>query len=183
MQPLLRLFVAVALSATALALAPSAARADEAFGPADPRFVIQSVVQLTDRHALPAWAARDFAAKLAPYLTHDLIAVVEKGGRIAIRRHINLYDGEFFTGVQGLERARLFSAALVSQQGERATVEASIGASDDPAAPPKAGDRIRFELKRVGGVWKIDDFRNLGDYARTQPSVKTLFSDPVRYGQ
>jgi hypothetical protein len=42
---------------------------------------------------------------------------------------------------------------------------------------------MRCEMKRVGGVWKIDDFRNLESYARPQPSVKTLFNDPIRYAQ
>ena len=99
-----------------------------------------------------------------------------------MKKHINLYDAEFFTGSQGLEHARLFSAALVAQDGDKATVEASVGASDDPKVQPTAGDRTRFQLRRTAGVWKIDDFQNLEPYARSQPSVKALFSDPVRYG-
>ena len=39
------------------------------------------------------------------------------------------------------------------------------------------------QLKRVNGVWRIDDFRDLEDYAISSPSVKTRFGDPVRYGE
>jgi hypothetical protein len=76
----------------------------------------------------------------------------------------------------------LFGATLIKLDGDSATVEASIGASSDPNVQPTAGDRTRFQLKRTGGVWKIDDFRNLEPYASAQPSVKALFKDPVRYG-
>jgi hypothetical protein len=48
---------------------------------------------------------------------------------------------------------------------------------------PRSGDHMRCEMKRVDGIWKIDDFRNLESYARPQPSVKTLFNDPIRYAQ
>ena len=163
------------------ALTPS--RAFEAFPSADPRSVVQTVIDLTDRHALPGWDAPDFGAKLTPYLTPDFLAAVARGGRIAIKKGINLYDGEFFTGSQGLAHARLFEARVTKADGDNATVEASIGTSDDPNVQPKAGDRMWFQLKRIGGVWKIDDFRNLEPYAKAQPSVKTLFRDPVRYGQ
>jgi hypothetical protein len=178
MRPVISLLAGIVLSACAV----SSSRADEAFAPTDPRSVVQTVIELTDRHALPGWSDADFGAKLAPYLTRDLLAAVQSGGRIAMRKHINLYDGEFFTGSQGLEHARLFSAAVVKADGDNATVEASIGTSDDPNIQPKAGDRTRFQLKRTGGVWKIDDFRNLESYASAQPSIKTLFRDPVRYG-
>ena len=178
MRPIINLIAGIVLSTCAV----SSLRADEAFAPADPRFVVQTVIELTDHHALPGWSDAGFRAKLAPYLTRDLLAAVQSGARIAIKKHINLYDAEFFTGSQGLEHARLFSATLVKQDGDNATVEASIGTSDDPNTQPKAGDRTRFELKRMGGVWKIDDFRNLESYASAQPSIKTLFKDPVRYG-
>ncbi|MGO8797805.1 MAG: hypothetical protein ACLQJL_01820 [Roseiarcus sp.] len=178
----MRLFINFVAGVILAASTISLSWALEAFPSDDPRFVVQTVIDLTDRHALPGWDDADFAAKLAPYLTRDLLAVVRSGGRIAIKKHINLYDGEFFTGSQGLEHARLFSATLIKQDGDNATVEASIGTSDDRNVQPKAGDRTRFQLKRVGGVWKIDDFRNLEDYAKTQPSVKTLFKDPMRYG-
>ena len=171
--------IAAAILSTSLTR-PS--RADEAFAPSDPRFVVQTVIELTDKHALPGWDAGDFGAKLGPYLTSDFLATVKSGARIARKKHINLYDAEFFTGSQGLERARLFSAALVAQDGDKATVEASVGASDDPKVQPTSGDRTRFQLRRMAGVWKIDDFQNLEPYARSQPSVKTLFGDPVRYG-
>jgi len=178
MRPVINLIAGIVLSACAA----SSSRADEAFAPADPRSVVQTVIALTDRHALPAWSEASFGARLAPYLTRDLLAAVQSGGRIAMKKHINLYDGEFFTGSQGLEHAHLFSATLVKSDGDDATVEASIGTSDDPNAQPKAGERTRFELKRAGGVWKIDDFRNLESYASAQPSIKTLFKNPVRYG-
>jgi len=177
----MRLIIQVIAGIVLSACASLSCRADEAFAPTDPRFVVQTVIALTDRHALPGWSDAGFGAKLAPYLTRDLLAAVQSGGRIAMKKHINLYDGEFFTGSQGLEHARLFSATLVKADGDNATVEASIGTSDDPNAQPKAGDRTRFELKRTGGVWKID-FRNLESYASTQPSIKILFKDPVRYG-
>jgi hypothetical protein len=178
MRSVTRVIVGIVLSACAV----SSCRADEAFAPTDPRSVVQTVIELTDRHALPSWSDADFRAKLAPYLTRDLLVAVQSGGRIAMRKHINLYDGEFFTGSQGLQHARLFSAAVIKSDGDNATVEASIGTSDDPSIQPKAGDRTRFQLKRTGGVWKIDDFRNLESYASAQPSIKTLFKDPVRYG-
>lgn len=178
MTSIVNFIAGIVLSASAM----SPSWALEAVAPADPRSVVQAVIDLTDRHALPGWSEPDFATKLAPYLTGDLLAAVDKGGRIAVRKHINLYDGEFFTGSQGLEHARLFSATLVKLDGDNATVDASIGTSDDRGVQPTAGDRTRFQLKRVGGVWKIDDFRNLESYAKTQPSVKTLFKDPVRYG-
>ena len=123
--------------------------------------MVQTVIELTDKHALPGWSDAGFGAKLAPYLTRDLLAAVQSGGRIAMKKHINLYDAEFFTGSQGVEHARLFSATVIKADGDNATVEASIGTSDDPNTQPKAGDRTRFQLKRTGGVWKIDDFRNL----------------------
>lgn len=176
MRPLLAL-----LAFALLALTP--ARALETFPSSDPRAVLQTVIALTDRHALPGWSDRDFQAKLRPYLTDSLLAAVAKGGRIAAARGIDLYDGEFFTGSQDVAHAKLFSAAIARLAGDAATVEAVVGASDDPAAEPKTGDHMRYQMQRVGGVWKIDDFKNLESYAAAQPSVKTLFSDPARYGQ
>ena len=178
MRPVIHVIAGIVLSACAA----SSSRADEAYAPADPRSVVQTVIELTDKHALPGWSDAGFGAKLAPYLTRDLLAAVQSGGRIAMKKHINLYDAEFFTGSQGVEHARLFSATVIKADGDNATVEASIGTSDDPNTQPKAGDRTRFQLKRTGGVWKIDDFRNLESYASAQPSIKTLFKDPVRYG-
>jgi len=178
MRLLINLIAGIILAASAI----SSSCALEAFPSADPRSVVQTVIDLTDRHALPGWSEPDFAVKLAPYLTRDLLAAVQSGGRIAARKQINLYDGEFFTGSQGLQHARLFGATLIKLDGDNATVDASIGASADPNVQPTAGDRTRFQLKRTGGVWKIDDFRNLEPYASAQPSVKALFKDPVRYG-
>jgi hypothetical protein len=163
------------------AISPSLAL--DAFPAADPRSVVQTVIELTDNHALPGWDQPDFAQKLTPYLSADFLAAVASGRKIALKKQINLYDGEFFTGSQGVEHARLFRAAVTKLDGDNATVEASIGTSDDAKVQPTAGDHVRFQLKRIGGVWKIDDFQNLEPYAKGQPSVKTLFKNPLRYGQ
>ena len=66
---------AIPVIAAAVLSASSASwcRADEAFAPSDPRFVVQTVIELTDQHALPGWDAGDFGAKLAPYLTSDFL--------------------------------------------------------------------------------------------------------------
>ena len=166
-----------------LATATSAAGALETFPAADPRSVVQTVIALTDRHALPSWDQPSFPSKLAPYLTADFIHVVKRGGDIAVRKHINLYDAEFFTGSQQVEHAKLFGATVTSQSAGAAVVEAVIGVSDDPKKEPASGDTTRFELKREAGAWKIDDFKNLAPWAKDFPSVKTTFGDPVKYGQ
>lgn len=155
----------------------------DAYPASDPRSVVQTVVVLTDKHALPAWSEPTFTTKLRPYLTADFLAVVARGARIAEKKGINLYDGEFFTGSQDLAHAKLFSAEVSKLAGDSAIVEASIGTTDLPNGEPTSGAHIRFQLKRVGGAWRIDDFRDLEDYAKSQPSIKMLFGDPVRYGQ
>src|ERR1700733_10024264 len=109
----------------------SPATALDAFPGSDPRSVVQTVIELTDRHAQPGWSEPGFATKLRPYLTQDLLAAVAKGAKIAGRKGINLYDGEFFTGSQGLAHAKLFSAEVSKLGPDAATVEASIGTSDD----------------------------------------------------
>ncbi len=172
--------IAACIAAASVVL-PAAAL--ETFPSSDPRSVVQTVIDLTDRHALPDWSDPAFATKLRPYLTKALLSAVKRGGDIAARKSINLYDGEFFTGSQGLAHAKLFSAEVTKIGGDAATVEAKIGTTDDPKGEPAVGGRVRFQLKRVDGVWRIDDFRNLEDYAKSEPSIKTLFSDPVRYAQ
>jgi hypothetical protein len=77
----------------------------------------------------------------------------------------------------------MFQAEVTRIAGDTATVEAKVGTTDQPAAQPTTGSRIRYQLKRAAGVWRIDDFRDLENYAKSQPSVKTLFGDPVRFGQ
>jgi len=173
------------LIAASLAFAVAAVASTDAGQPpaSDPRAVLQEVITLTDQRALPSWSDRDFPAKLRPYLTDGLLAAVAKGGKIAAAKGINLYDGEFFTGSQDVAHAKLISAEIAKLAGDTATVQAVVGTTDDPAAEVKTGDHVRYEMKRVAGVWKIDDFKNLEPYAKSQPSIKTLFSDPVRYGQ
>ena len=166
----------------ALLAAPGAFALD-AFPPSDPRSVVQTVIALVDRHALPNWNESAFAQKMRPYVTEEFLAVIDKGGRIASKKRINIYDGEFFTGGQGVEHAKLFSASVSKLAGDSATVEASIGTTGDPNVEPTEGGRVRYQLKRVSGVWRIDDFRDMEDYAKSRPSVKTLLSDPVRFGQ
>jgi hypothetical protein len=58
-----------------------------------------------------------------------------------------------------------------------------VGSSSDPNVEPDVGGKVRFQLKRGGGAWRIDDFKNLEDYAKAEPSIKTLFNDAVRYRQ
>ncbi|MGO9757382.1 MAG: hypothetical protein ACLPNY_12305, partial [Roseiarcus sp.] len=94
----MRLFINFVAGVILAASTISLSWALEAFPSDDPRFVVQTVIDLTDRHALPGWSEPGFAVKLTPYLTHDLLSAVESGGRIAARKQINLYDGEFFTG-------------------------------------------------------------------------------------
>lgn len=161
----------------------SVALALETFPPSDPRSVIQIVIDLTDRHALPSWDDATFGARLRPYLSDDFLATIARGARIAKRKSINLYDGEFFTGSQDLAHAKLMQAGVIELSGDAATVEAKVATSDKADVAPTVGSRIRYQLKRVKGAWRIDDFRDLEDYAKSQPSVKTLFGDPVRYGQ
>jgi hypothetical protein len=122
--------------------------------------------------------------------THDNrtpYAVDRSGGgrNFAIGRTMsaNGFLGEFFTGAQSVEHAKPLNAEVAKLAGDAATVQAVIGASEDPAVEPKTGDRMRYETKRVAGVWKIDDFRNLESCAQSQPAAKTLFNDPVRYGR
>ena len=82
-----------------------------------------------------------------------------------------------------MAHAKLLGADVVEQSGDAATVEASVGTSADPAVEAKEGGKARYELKRVGGVWKIDDFRFLEDWAKSLPSIKTMFSDPMKYAE
>lgn len=171
------------LSLTLALLSATGARALDTFAAADPRSTIQTVISLTDRHALPSWDEATFGVRLHPYLTDDFLATVAKGGKIAIRKHINLYDAEFFTGAQGLAHVKLLEAEISQQSADAATVVAKVATTDQPNAVPTEGSRIQFELKRVNGVWRIDDFHDLEDYAKSSPSVKTRFGDPVRYGQ
>ena len=175
--------LAFCLAAYAWVFASELAAALDPYPASDPRSVIETVISLSDRRALPGWDEPSFQNRLRPYLSDDFLRVVAKGARTAIKNHINLYDGDFFTGSQEMAHAKLFDADVVEQEGDTATVEATVGTSGDPAVDPKQGGKVRYELKRVGGVWKIDDFRFLEDWAKSLPSLKTMFSDPMKYGE
>ena len=137
----------------------------------------------TDQHALPRWSEPGFQAKLRPYLSDDLLSAVSKGAKIATKKGNDLYNGEFFTSSQDLAHAKLFTAEMSKLAGDTASVEVSVGSSSDPNVEPDVGGKVRFQLKRGGGAWRIDDFKNLEDYAKAEPSIKTLFNDAVRYLQ
>jgi hypothetical protein len=169
---------AMIFAAFACIFASLPAAADDAYAKADPRSVVQTVLALTDSHALPDWPEPTFAKKLRPYLTDDFLRVVAKGSRIAEEKQINLYDGDFFTGGQGEPYAKLMGADVVKQAGDAATVDALVHA--DPAATVDM--KVRYELKRVGGQWMIDDFRFFEDSGQSRPSIKTMFGDPTKYG-
>ena len=174
---------AILFATFAWVMAPAPAAAQSLYGASDPRSVVYTVISLTDRHALPDWSAPTFQSKLRPYLTDDFLRVVAKGAHIAAQKHINLYDADFFTGSQEMQHAKLFSANVIKQRGDAATVEASVGTSGDPKVQPSEGSKVRYELKRVGSVWKIDDFRFSEDSANWLPSIKTIFGDPVKYAE
>jgi len=171
-------FVSVLLAGVA-----SSAFALETFPASDPRSVVQTVIELTDHHGLPSWSEPAFFVKARPYVTSELFAILAKGGKIAAKKQLNIWDGDIFTGAQMVEHARLFGATVMTSAGDAATVDASIGTTDDPKTEPKEGGHSLFQVKREGGVWKIDDIKSLEDYAKTLPSLKTTFSDPVRYAQ
>ena len=173
----------ILFAAFAWVMAPALAAAQNQYAASDPRSVVYSVISLSDRHALPGWDKPAFQSKLRPYLTDEFLRIVAKGAQIAMQKRINLYDGDFFTGAQEMAHAKLFGADVVEQRGDAATVEASVGNSDDPAVEPREGGKVRYELKRVGGVWKIDDFRFLEDWAKSLPSIKTMFGDPMKYAE
>ena len=172
---------AILIAAFVWVTASAPAAAQNLYNASDPRSVVYLVISLSDRHALPGWNEPTFQMKLRPYLTDDFLRVVVKGAQIAKQKGIDLYDGDFFTGAQEMAHAKLFGADVVEQAGDAATVEASVGTSADPADEAKQGGKVRYQLKRVGGAWKIDDFRFLEDWAKTLPSIKTMFSDPVKY--
>ncbi len=167
--------------AVVLALAAAPALAQPSYPASDPRSVVAKAIALVDAHEAPGWDEPSFSVEMKPLVTDALIAAVAKGARIAKQENLDLYDGDFFTGAQEVEHATLFSATIAAGQGDAATIDASVGTSDDPKAAPKVGGEMRYWVKRVGGVWKIDDFRSLEDWAKSEPSVKTLFSNPTKY--
>ena len=144
----------------------------------DPREVVASLASKI--MTLPSWADASFRRKLDPYLTDDLVSVIETGLATAQKNDINLYDAELFTGIQGLSCVKLIDAKILRGGENTATVAATIAYDGDVPRPATCSQRmiINFELKRLASAWKIDDVEN----AERKPSIKAIFLDPRKYG-
>jgi hypothetical protein len=151
--------------------------AEERYLSIDPRFAVQAVIALTSKKTLPEWGEPGFARKAAPFLTADFIAAIDYGARVA--GDFNLYDGNLFTGAQSDGPVRLLGIEVSKLTAEHAIVDAWISTRDDPIVPAQYRDHVRYQLRRVVGLWKIDDFRHMNpDEDRSW--VKELFKYPMR---
>ncbi|MBX9646092.1 MAG: hypothetical protein K2X57_03430 [Xanthobacteraceae bacterium] len=132
------------------------ARAGEGTGPAQAvRHLLERMVATNgvETEIMPEHAARGF-------YTDDFRRLINRGWRVAMQRRINLWDGEFITGSQGVEHMAFKSVVLTKEAANEATVEAEIGLVDDDQ-PIKISRQFRFPLKRQGEAWLVDDIIEL----------------------
>ena len=128
------------------------ARADEQTGPGQAvRHLLERMVATKgiETEIMPEHVAKGF-------YTGDFRSLINRGWQIAKQRRINLWDGEFITGSQGVEHIAFKNIAVKNTTANEATVEAEIGSVDDDR-PIKFYRHYRFPLKRQGDAWLIDD--------------------------
>jgi hypothetical protein len=135
------------------------------------KFIIDHVIEFPD------WDDAGFEKKWSKYLSSSLISTILKGGEIARRNGINLYDGEIFTGTQGLTCAKFIDGKIIESDKKKKIVSVTIGLDGDVDPPYRCRERDKVVLKFVqeSNKWKVDDIMS-------KPSIKTIFSNPNKYG-
>ncbi|MBN9219414.1 MAG: hypothetical protein J0I79_15815 [Mesorhizobium sp.] len=132
---------------------------------ADPVATIALVVSLTDRGK--EW-------KYADHMTKQLASVLTDGWKRADEAGENIWDGDILTGAQDAVRFKLLEANVVSNDGHRAVVVATVGmaASDTEQA---IGSQYRYKMRWEGGKWRIDDIIHPAGLYDIPRSLKETF--------
>ena len=179
--------------ATPLVDAPSALRSSPKL--AAPLAALNRIIELDDKHSFPGWADADFAQRMKPFLTRDLISAILYGSEVASQRRLDIWDADLLTGSQMMIHAKIWRAAFETPPtSDAATILADLSTSADEAAPldPRHAT-MRYSMEREDGSWKIDDFNFIPELSQLTaarredaarfPSAKAFFSQPQRYVQ
>lgn len=143
---------------------------------ADPAETISDVIILLDRGNIPSWSDKLFYVAAKPYMTSELLTAIREGGEQAQKAQENIWDADIFTGSQGLVHAKLFKTTVTNNDGNKATVVAEIGTTDEDTTPTSSS-KYRYEMQFEEGSWKIDDIKSMEEWAKDFKSLKETFAE------
>lgn len=160
-------FYAITISAIALSAIPNFAIAADT-----PATQLKKIERAINLKGAPGWHEPEFDNYMVKFLSPELIEVVSNARVNARKKKINLWDGNFFTGGQGIESIHFRAIKTADEEKVKATVKLKIGQSDTlEIKPENYGDYTAYFVKS-GDDWLMDDIK----YDNDEETRKTTFN-------